>query len=157
LKILALLRPAHAIWTPQNRDGRRGRHRRINLNLVWQHQHRFAAMRLVHHHAAVALFISGVRELVAFPGRVAWLAPGTRAVDGGAMDRQPSAQFANRARLLFGNAAIRLWPDVQQQLAVLADHIGEEVNLKTAVDSPPSPISQVLTGTYAGLAYSPDG
>jgi hypothetical protein len=28
---------------------------------------------------------------------------------------------------------------------------------KTAVDSPPSPISQVLTGTYAGLAYSPDG
>ncbi len=50
--------------------------------------------------------------------------------------------------------------DVAQALVakgVNMDAARARINLKTAVDSPPSPISQVLTGTYVGLAYSPDG
>ncbi len=49
-----------------------------------------------------------------------------------------------------------LLPALQTNIAQLR-HALAVLILKTSVDPPPSPISQVLTGTYAGLAYSPDG
>ena len=61
-------------------------------------------------------------------GAFAVLSPGTSAIDGLTVHLQPCSHFAQHALCLLGDGAVGTRAHVQQQVAILADDVGQLMN-----------------------------